>query len=736
MLERALRFSRQSAFASGIRCTAGPVIPLLIGVMTGQPGLWLNVAIGGLLVSTTDMGGANRRKAVVMAAATLAGAIACVLGTLSGATLWLAVLLMFVVAFVGGMTNAFGSRAAVVGMTFTMAFVFRLSPPSTPVAALERSVGFIIGGLWAMALSLWLWPTRPFQTAAEAIESFYRQLSTFIASAGARGDETPAGPDHVRVAVEAAHIKARDAVVAVRSSLDGQSAIGQRLILLSSNGENLLQSVATLREEMAIASTRPRYDALQPALHDFLNALADATLQIANAVAARGGNVDASAVRAAAQRVDAEVTSLMRASPDLKSELRGLIDLRNLSRGCAFAAGSIQAAIDAVRMRSEDEAGFRRIADGSEMASQERALELHAVLGKIRDNLTFRSLPFRHALRLAVTASLGVAIYKFTGIDHGYWLPLAIVIIMKPDFGGTRQRAAQAALGTVIGGAIATVLALLITNDYVQIALMIPLGLVAFASLPRSYVVYTVLFTPFFILMIDIVAPGSWQLGIERIVFMLGGAILSFLAVNLLWPSWERERLPQQLGKTIGANRAYLNAVLGAYLNPSSDRAAVRTAREQANVENVNAEASFQRLIAEPKARQGNLASAYALVTYNQRFYDGVTTLASYLREFSGKSSLPGLPDVAGDIDQVMSRLAESVQTGRPVESMPALDQDVRALDVSMQQMFGARADELANRQDDSPNRQAIYDFSPVQAEMTRLAQDVAAMARIEAQMA
>lgn len=732
MLDRALRFARQSAFANGIRCTAGPVIPLLIGVMTGQIGFWLQVAIGGLLVSSADVGGTSRNKAAVMIAATIAGAITCLLGTLAGNSIWLAVPLMFIVAFCGGMTNAFGNRATAVGTVMVMAFVFRLSPPNTLADGLVRAIGFIIGGVWAMALSLWLWPTRPFQVAVEALENFYRQLATFIgadcanSADGAPHQEAATTPDALRSAVEVAHTRARDAIVDVRATLSGQSAIGQRLVLLTNCCDNLFHAVIALREEIAIVSSRPGFETLGPKLLAFTGALSAAMNQIANAIAAHGGDVDGTFVQSAAHDVDGAVTALMQSSSSQETELPGQADFHNVAWVCTYAATCVQMAVDSVRVRSESE----HVADGVAPAPAPISppTEWRALVNKVRDNLTLRSLPFRHALRLAVAASLGVFIYKLFDSDHGYWLPLAIVMIMKPNFGATRKRATQAALGTVIGGAIATALSILVTNDYLQIALMALLGVIAFASMPRSYVLYTTLFTPFFILMIDIMSPGNWTFGLERIGYMIGGAILSVLAANLLWPSWERDRLPQQLGRSIEANRAYLSAVLSAYAQPPGDKAALHEALERANVENVNAEASFQRLVNEPKSQQGDIAPAYALVTYNQRLFDGVTTLAMYLRDEDGKASLPGLTAMTRRMDVSLDAIAQALQSGRPREVAPAFDQPMRELETFVQQMS---APVTISADGDQP----LSDLAPVRSEMVRLAQAIAAMSRIEAQM-
>ena len=40
----------------------------------------------------------------------------------------------------------------------------------------------------------------------------------------------------------------------------------------------------------------------------------------------------------------------------------------------------------------------------------------------------------RHAIRFGAALALGVAIYRIADFDdHGYWVPLTILFVLKPD---------------------------------------------------------------------------------------------------------------------------------------------------------------------------------------------------------------------------------------------------------------------------------------------------------------
>ena len=70
---------------------------------------------------------------------------------------------------------------------------------------------------------------------------------------------------------------------------------------------------------------------------------------------------------------------------------------------------------------------------------------------EIRSNLSFRSSSFRHALRLGVASAIGGLLAASEHLVRGYWIPMTVVIVLKPNFGGTLQRSVQRITGTVLG---------------------------------------------------------------------------------------------------------------------------------------------------------------------------------------------------------------------------------------------------------------------------------------------
>ena len=67
-----------------------------------------------------------------------------------------------------------------------------------------------------------------------------------------------------------------------------------------------------------------------------------------------------------------------------------------------------------------------------------------------RANLTLRSDSVRHAIRFGAALAAGVAVYRLLGwSDHGFWIPLTILFVMRPERDETFRRLVLRAIGTV-----------------------------------------------------------------------------------------------------------------------------------------------------------------------------------------------------------------------------------------------------------------------------------------------
>lgn len=156
----------------------------------------------------------------------------------------------------------------------------------------------------------------------------------------------------------------------------------------------------------------------------------------------------------------------------------------------------------------------------------------------LRDNLTLTSISFRHGLRFGAALGTGVALYWLLGIhEHGFWIPLTILFVMRPQEDETFRRLILRAVGTAIGLVIATALAEWLRGDplLVAVCLTIASGF-AYGLLTVQYALFTAAITTYAVMLADSIGEPALHAAGERALGTALGIVIAGVAF-LLWPN-------------------------------------------------------------------------------------------------------------------------------------------------------------------------------------------------------
>lgn len=147
----------------------------------------------------------------------------------------------------------------------------------------------------------------------------------------------------------------------------------------------------------------------------------------------------------------------------------------------------------------------------------------------------------RAAGRLALCFGLAVSARGWVDLQHWYWVPATVGLVMQPSFGSVPGRAVLRVVGTVLGALVG---ALVIAGDLGGTALGLSIGLFA-ATIPwsklASYALQSAALSAVVLLLVNQIAPAtSVGLPVQRVIAgALGGAIV-FVFGYALWPEARR----------------------------------------------------------------------------------------------------------------------------------------------------------------------------------------------------
>lgn len=159
----------------------------------------------------------------------------------------------------------------------------------------------------------------------------------------------------------------------------------------------------------------------------------------------------------------------------------------------------------------------------------------------LRANLSLDSTSARHAIRFGAALAAGVAAYRLLGMtDHGFWIPLTIPFVMRPDREETDHRLVLRALGTVLGLVLATAVAEAFGGeDLVVGAVLTVAAALSFGLLTVQYALFTAAITTYVVLMSATLGEAALRAAGQRATGTALGIAIAFLAWRL-WPNPRR----------------------------------------------------------------------------------------------------------------------------------------------------------------------------------------------------
>ena len=538
-----------------LRNTAAIVLPLAAGLLSGHEGAGLGIAAGALNTMFTDQPGPYRLRMQRMLLTALAAGVSAFVGSLLGAQAPLLVLAALLWGIGGGLLVALGSDAGRAGMTSMILLVITAADPRGFLGALGAGALIFAGGALQTLFAIAAWPLQRYRPERNALAEVCRQLA---ASARASADPTQAPP-------------VTQALLEVEALLHGayraRGEVMERFRILAELVERIrleLLALGDLRGVLGESEARATLGRLLEYAARALEAMATALERGTSPLAAA----------AAMEGFEAALAALagLRAGSGERRTQRQLAITLARAQGLG---GQLRAAL-----RNADFAGSRGdLRAYAAEARLPRALRPRNAFATLRANLRLSSVAFRHAIRCGVCIALAVAGERAADIPHGYWIPMTIAIVLKPDFAGTFHVGVLRVIGTLAGLVLTTALVhFALGGEWSRLALLALFGIGFRLLTTMHYGLGVMMLTGLVVILLSFygIAPGDTMLA-RGLATALGSAIA--LAAYALWPTWERYQVRPALADMLAAYRRYFDTLLN---GDASARGHARTAARSA----------------------------------------------------------------------------------------------------------------------------------------------------------
>ncbi|MEW2388932.1 FUSC family protein [Streptomyces venezuelae] len=518
-----------------LRGAAGLAIVIGLSLTLFGPAVAASSAFGAFQAAIATFQRSWRPRPELALASGTSLAVSTFLGYLTGSHLLLFLALLCLWTFLAGLSWAAGPTVGIIASSNVAIMLVTVTIPTSVVAAAGHAAMMIVGGCVQAALVI-LFPVRRWGAHRDALADALAAEADYARRL--RHDPVAAfDPEPLMAARDAATITARQARTRP-AELHGARGVAERI-------RPVLASLAD--PAVGVPEEGKERDRVRELL-----AAAGAVLDAAARAIRHGEPV----------RIPPEAQAALR-TPDTGAILTG---------PAYRAATRLGALLKDVLETAGNSGGASAEADRTAPAPLLRptlfAL-VPAAMRAVRAELRHESPVTRHAIRVTAVAAAGYLLGHWLPLGHGYWAPMASVMVMRPDFSQTYSRAVARFGGTLVGVALATGLVQLAhpgTGLSAALAvlcagmmyLLMRTGQVAAQACVAAYVVF----------LLGMGGQQWTQTVPERVVLTLLGGVLGMIAYAL-YPAWETPRLRTRLADWLIADGRYAAAVVDRYAHPA-----------------------------------------------------------------------------------------------------------------------------------------------------------------------
>ena len=164
----------------------------------------------------------------------------------------------------------------------------------------------------------------------------------------------------------------------------------------------------------------------------------------------------------------------------------------------------------------------------------------------LRRHLSLHAPTGRYAAVLAVSVGGMDLIARRLDLPNGYWAPMTLLILLKPDFRDTLTRTVQRILGALGGAGVATLAAAWLRPSEALTAVLITLSAFgAYTLLRVNYLAYSLCITAYIAFMLTLAGIPEPVVALNRVVGTMAGG-LAALIVHSAWAASERWRIQKK----------------------------------------------------------------------------------------------------------------------------------------------------------------------------------------------
>jgi uncharacterized membrane protein YccC len=184
-----------------------------------------------------------------------------------------------------------------------------------------------------------------------------------------------------------------------------------------------------------------------------------------------------------------------------------------------------------------------------------------------------RAVVVRNSLRTGLGLALAVAITHVFPVQHGFWVVLGAMSVLRSSALTTGTRVLRAVTGTGIGFVLGGLFIELMGVDPAVMWATLPIVAFGSAYVPEvaSFVAGQAMFTMMVLIIFNVIMPTGWSVGLVRVEDVVVGALVGVVVSLLLWPRGASATVSKAIDAACAVGSTYLRAAVGRVTRGASE---------------------------------------------------------------------------------------------------------------------------------------------------------------------
>ncbi|WP_419870328.1 FUSC family protein [Chryseobacterium sp. CT-SW4] len=619
---------------SAIRITLATVLPCLVLAHLGILKEYFLFPLGTSFVALTDQPGPFIRRRNALTFAIFCFNFVALIASLVMNFKALVILEIITFGMFFSLIGVYGQRLAAVGSLSLVVMAIFIDGHLTGSNVLKSLLIFASGCLWFLLIFLIVSTIQPYKLASQMIGENYLQLGEFLRI---KANYYQKNPDFNRLTsqviakqIEIKNLQedTRETVFKTRTIVNESTTTSRLLMLMFLNSMDLHEKLMTSESDYQKLQLSFEKSSILVEIHDYLNLLSE---EITNIGIALQSGTRARPIL----NLEQEIKKLNASYLQLRNEQMSSSNLENfmILRQILLRINEITKEIDEIyKVFSQDVKLAKSLSTGLDLKKflpNEEKLNFRV----LKNNISFSSSHFRHAIRITIALLLGYlfSLFQFLGIGHTYWILITITAILKPAYSITKQRNLLRLYGTVVGAVIAYILLHFVHSNPVLFSVLLLSMILCFSLLKGKYFWAVLFMTMYVFIAFNFLSPGNINVIFkDRIVDTVIAGIIAFVVSYIVLPVWEHTQNLDLMKRSAADNLIYFQSVISKFLLGELNIEDYKVKRKNAIISLANLSDNFQRMISDPKNQQKKLEVVHQFVATSHLITAYTASLSQY----------------------------------------------------------------------------------------------------------